>query len=146
MMTAADPDLDPSAPDPIGRPAAGTGADQLDGLPPRWCALGLSVPSIASGGAQGANGGSLGTLGDDLCFPCRDTSGCIDSWDACPVLGTGEVRVSTKTARQRFADILPNWASKPKSMTPSGKMATKSPRCRIASRSKPQGESVPKFQ
>ena len=101
---------------------------------------------IGGDGAQSANGASLGTLGDDLCFPCRGASGCIGSWDACPVLGTGEVRVSTKTARQRFADILPNCASKPKSMTPSGKMATKSPRCRIASRSKPQGESVPKFQ
>jgi hypothetical protein len=97
-------------------------------------------------GAQSANGASLGTLGDDLCFPCRGASGRIDIWDACPVLGTGEVRVCNKTARQRFADILPNCASKPKSMTPSGKMAIKSPRCRIASRSKPQGDNVPKFQ
>ena len=58
---------------------------------------------IGGGGAQSANGASLGTLGDDLCFPCRGASGCIGSWDACPVLGSGEVRASTKTARQRFA-------------------------------------------
>src|SRR3984957_3073116 len=102
---------------------------------------------IDGGGPQSANGGNLRTLGDDLCFPCRGTSGCVDSdWDACSVVGTGEVRFSSKTAKQRFADISPNCASMPKSMTPSGKMATKSPRCRIASRSTPQGVSVPKFQ
>jgi hypothetical protein len=51
------------------------------------------------------------------------------------VVGTGDVKLSSKTAKQRFADISPNCASKPKSMTPSGKMAATSPRCRIASRS-----------
>ena len=85
-------------------------------------------------------------FGDDLSFHCRGANGCIDSWDACPVIGTGEVTASSNTAKQRFADISPNCASKPKSMTPSGKIATTSPRCRIASRSKPQGENVPKFQ
>jgi hypothetical protein len=33
-----------------------------------------------------------------------------------------------------------------KSMTPSGKIAAKSPRCRIASRSTPHGQNVPEFQ
>jgi hypothetical protein len=66
-------------------------------------------------------------------------SGSIDiDWDGWPVVDTGEVRLSSKTAKQRFADISPNCASKPKSMTPSGKMLAKSPRCRIASRSTPQ--------
>jgi hypothetical protein len=101
---------------------------------------------IDGGCARRANGADLGTLGDDLCFPCRGANGCIDSWDACPVVGTGEVTASSNTAKQRFADISPNCASKAKSMTPSGKIATKSPRCRIASRSTLQGENVPKFQ
>jgi hypothetical protein len=97
-------------------------------------------------GVQRANGANLGTLGDDLCFPRRGESGCIDGWDACPLVGTGEVTASSNTAKQRLADISPNWTSKAKSMAPSGKIATKSPRCRIASRSTPQGENVPKFQ
>ena len=100
---------------------------------------------IGGGGAQRANGANLGTLGDDLCFPCRGANGCIDSWDACPVVGTGEVAASSNTAKQRFADISPNCASKAKSMTPSGKIATTSPRCRIASRSTPQGENCAKI-
>jgi hypothetical protein len=102
---------------------------------------------IDGGGAQSANGANLRTLGDDLCFPCRRTSGCIDSdWDACSVVGAGEVRFSSKTAKQRFADISPNCVSKPKSMTPSGMMSAISLRCRITSRITPQGESAPKFQ
>jgi hypothetical protein len=40
------------------------------------------------------------------------------------VVGTGEVTASSNTAKQRFADISPNCASKAKSMTPSGKIAT----------------------
>jgi hypothetical protein len=35
------------------------------------------------------------------------------------VAGTGEVTASSNTAKQRFADISPNCASKAKSMTPS---------------------------
>ena len=62
------------------------------------------------------------------------------------MVGTREVTASSNTAKQRFADISPNCASKAKSMTPSGKIAAKSPRCRIASRSTPHGENVPKFQ
>jgi hypothetical protein len=62
------------------------------------------------------------------------------------VVGTVEVTASSNTAKQRFADISPNCASMAKSMTPSGRITTKSPRCRIASRSTPHGENVPKFQ
>ena len=101
---------------------------------------------IGGCGTQSPNGASI-ALGDDLCFPCRRTSGCVDSdWDACSVVGTGEVRFSSKTAKQRFADISPNCVSKPKSITPSGMMSDISLRCRITSRITPQGESVPKFQ
>jgi hypothetical protein len=38
------------------------------------------------------------------------------------VVGTGEVTDSSNTAKQRFADISPNCASKAKSMTPSGRL------------------------
>jgi hypothetical protein len=65
-------------------------------------------PGIGGGGAQRANGAILGTLVDDLCFPCRGANGCIDSWDARPVVSTGEVTASSNTAIQlcrHFAEL-----------------------------------------
>jgi hypothetical protein len=89
----------------------------------------------------------VGKLSGDSALDRMPAESCVDSdWDACSVVATGEVRFSSKTAKQRFADILPNCVSKPKSMTPSGMMSAISLRYRITSRITPQGESVPKFQ
>jgi hypothetical protein len=99
----------------LGRTAAGTMRALTSAV--------ITYHGIGGGCARRANGADLATLGDDLCFPCRGANGCIDSWDACPVVGTGEVTASSNTAKQRLADISPNCASKAKSMTPSGKIA-----------------------